>query len=161
MLTTKYIISALKSMLQDQYPAWKIYTNLAPASAARPNLLIEPIALETADVNSSLIQRTELFRITITDETDDYQTGDPDHLQEIQEEIFSLFDSGVLQVENRHIKARASYGKFGDEAASAISGREQDKAFLDLRFEYMEERPATQEGLPLIETVATNIQPKG
>lgn len=166
MITTKQIMNALESILHTQYPGFTIYTNLPPAGFTRPSLLIQPLTFEAADASASLLHVTERFKITVIDETDDYDTGDPGRLQEIQQAVLGLFSQGTLWVEDRHIKVRAAYGDPGDpedaEKVRAVSGgRERDRAYIDLRFEYMENRPAAESAAPVMETIETIIKPKG
>jgi len=98
-------------------------------------------------VNRRTIQETDYFTITCFDTTDDYSHSDTVQLLTLQNGVLDIFRNGYINVDDRSVKVRASSG-----------GRNFDQAYIDLQFEYYDDRSDAIDDTPLINKVYTTVK---
>lgn len=127
------IIDEINRLLIDKYPSHTVYIDLCPVKFDRPAFLIELITIIQNSVNRRTVQETVYFTITCFDKTDDYAHSSTLDLIAVQQGIMGIFKKGYVRVDKRAIEVKASTG-----------GRNFDRAYIDLQFEYFDSRPGVQ-----------------
>lgn len=131
----------------EKYPGYTVYIDLCPKQFERPCFLIELVTADQKSVNRSTIQETDYYTITCFDTTDDYSHSDTVKLLTVQQGVLDIFRDGYISVDDRAVNVKASSG-----------GRDFDKAFIDLQFEYFDDRSDATDDTPLINKVYTTIK---
>lgn len=134
-------------LLVQKYPDYTVYIDLCPKHFERPSFLIELVTVTQKPVNSKTIQEKVYFTITCFDTTDDYSHSDTVSLLAVQQGVLDIFRQGYIKVEDRSIEVKASSG-----------GRNFDMAYIDLQFEYYEDRSQVKDDMPLMKNVYTTIK---
>ena len=140
-------MDAINLLLVGKYPEHTIYIDLCPKKFDRPSFLIELITVDQSPVNCKTIQETVYFTITCHDITDDYSNSDTTRLLALQQGVLDLFRDGYIPVEDRRIQVKASSG-----------GRNFDRAYVDLQFEYYEVRSDAQDTTPMMKEIYTTVK---
>lgn len=138
-------MAAIEQLLTENYPDHTIYTDLPPEPLARPSFMIELVTADRTPVNCRTVQETVYLTITCFAVLDD--PGNTANLLLTQQSVLDLFRTGYLSVADRNISVQASPG-----------GRDADQAYVDLQFEYFEDRSAGQDIPPLMQEVYTTIK---
>lgn len=146
-LNATKILDAINLALLGPYPDDTVYIDLCPKDFDRPSFLIELIRVDRRRVNFSTIQETDYFTITCFDEVDDYSHSDTLGLLARQQTVLDLFRSGYLAVGDRSVKVKASSG-----------GRDFDRVYIDLQFEYNEAVTDVVDSTPLIAEIITSMK---
>ena len=121
-------------LLVDNYPDFTVYINKIPQNFERPSFLIEFIRSTPEEVSKGVIKEIDYFTITYFAEVDDYYNTDKFDLQNVLLNIQKIFRKGYIEIEDRAIKVKTSNG-----------GSNDDEIYLDLQFEYYEDREEGQE----------------
>ncbi|WP_313342518.1 DUF6838 family protein [Sedimentibacter sp.] len=137
------IMDAINTLLVNKYPEYTVYIDLCPDDFDRPSFLIEQIRKNVDSVNKGTVKVTEYFSVTCFEDTGDYTTN----LLIRQQEVLDMFRSGYLNVEDRSIKAKANNG-----------GKDFTEAYIDLQFEYYDDRSDDEDTTPKIKEVITTIK---
>ena len=146
MLTPNDIIGAVNGKLVEKYPDDFIYINLLPKDFERPSFLIELISFNRTDANRTTIEVEASVSVTCYTEIDGHYNSDTEKLATRQSEVMELFAGGYLEVCDRCISVE-----------SVMGGVEFTEGYVDLAFDYFDERPMPGVALPDIESVKTNI----
>lgn len=141
------ILDAINDLLVQKYPNHTVYIDLCPEKFERPSFLLEVSTVDQRPVNRSTIQETVYLTITCFDTIDDYSRSDTVELLTVQQGVMDMFRGGYLKVENRAIGVKASSG-----------GRDFDRAYIDLQFEYCEDRTEAVSNTPRINKVYVTIK---
>lgn len=147
MIKAKDILTAVNVIIAENYSNYTVYVQACPKDFTRPSFLLEYVRLSRRDVNFSTFEKTVYITITCFISVDKYFRSDMDELVELQENILQLFADGYVNVGNRSIKVKSSTG-----------GIDFDRAYIDLQFEYFDNRTDAEDEIPLVESVQTEIQ---
>lgn len=121
-------------LLVNKYPDFTVYINKIPQNFERTSFLIEFIRSTPEEVSKGVIKEIDYFTITYFAEVDDYYNTDKFDLQNVLLNIQKIFRKGYIEIEDRAIKVKTSNG-----------GSNDDEIYLDLQFEYYENREEVQE----------------
>jgi len=139
MIATGDIRDVVNKLLVDELHAQTVYINRCPKNFKRPSYWLETIRREILDVNYCTIKVVQYFSITCFISQDGYGNSDSQELTDRQDAVAELFQSGFVQVGNRSIRVKAT-----------TAGYENDRSYVDLQFEYFDDRPAEADTLPLM-----------
>ena len=107
--------------------------------------MLEYVKPSRRDINRTTVEKTVYFKITCFIKVDDYYRSDTDLLADIQENVSQLFYSGYVTVGDRAIKVKSSTGGF-----------DTDRAYVDLQFEFFDDRTNETNTTPLMGVIKTN-----
>ncbi len=136
----------INRLIVSIYPEPTVYIDLVPKDFDRPSFLLQLIRVTQEPANAKTLTERAYYTITCFGSTDVYHHSNSVELLEIQQNIMNLFRSGYLQMENRAVEVKASNG-----------GRDFDKAYVDLQFEYNEIRGKETE-LPKMKEVLVAVE---
>ncbi len=134
-------------MLADVYKEYTVYVQECPKDFNRPSFLLEFVKLSQRDANRITVEKTVYFTITCFTEIDKHYRSDREKLASLQENVLQLFAKGYVAVGDRAVKVQGSNG-----------GMETDRAYIDLQFEYFDNRTDEEDDTPLIASVTTKIK---
>lgn len=137
----------INRLLVEKYPDYTVYIDLCPKHFDRPSFLIELVTVTQRPVNSKTIQEAAYFTITGFDTIDDYSHSETTGLLTIQQGVLGIFRDGFIRVDDRAIEVKASSG-----------GRNFDQVYIDLQFEYFDDRSDVVDTTPLIQEVITTVK---
>ena len=140
------IIDALRREIHAAFPKPKQYINLCPDKFTRPAFLIEYVTTTARDASFGCLDVTQYFTITCFLQVGELHETDTKGILSMQEGVIKLFRKGYLRVKDRAIKVSASTG-----------GRNWDEAYIDIQFQYQDERGIEEEREPMGE-VSTTIK---
>jgi len=146
MITMNAIALAINSLLTNAFPADTVHVNLLPKDFERPSFLIELVDIERTQVNRSTIAVAAVFSVTCYIEVDGHYNADVDELAERQRKVMDLFLDGFLAVDDRCLEVQAAQG-----------GVDFTESYIDLSFDYFDDRPVPGDAQPPMETVITNL----
>lgn len=145
MITSIEIMTRLQQLLAESYPDHSIYMEQYPEPSARPCFMLELVTADRFPVSCKTVQETVYLTITcFAVAEDDPASGSNPFVT--QQGVLELFRTGYLAVADRKISVQASPG-----------GRNEDQAYVDLQFEYFEDRSAGQDTAPLMKEVHTTF----
>ncbi|MDF2511009.1 MAG: hypothetical protein K0S04_875 [Herbinix sp.] len=147
MVKQKGILAAVNQVLTEAYENYTIYIQGCPIDFDRPSFKIELVQISQAEVSRSIIKKTINYTITCFATTEDYFQSNPEELIDLLDTILQKFQVGHITVEDRALKILSSTGKF-----------DSDRAYIDLQFEYYEERVDEEEQMPLVASISTRIK---
>ncbi len=146
MVKQNEILLAINLLLVAAYPEYTVYIQECPKNFDRPSFKIENVRISQIDVCRSTVEKTVYYTITCFATTDDYYRTNPEELTDLQDTILQKFLPGYVTVGDRAIKVKGSTG-----------GTDTDRAYIDLQFEYFDNRTDEVDQTPLITSVTTNI----
>ena len=149
MITEKDLLTAVNQLLVDQCPDTAVYINRCPQNFIRPSFFLEHVTTDRRDQNCKTVELTVDFSITCFVETDSHYNVDAECLMELQTKVLSLFHSGYIMVGDRAVKVKAS-----------SSGFNEGEAYVDVQFEFCDDRADEAEEPTLISTVTTKVKLK-
>jgi hypothetical protein len=141
------ILTAINRLLKEKYPSFTVYIQACPIGFVRPSFLLEFVKHSQRDVSRLSIEKTVYFTITYYPTVDEYSQSEPEEMVCMQESILEIFAQGYVPVGDRAIKVQSSTG-----------GMKEHEAYIDLQFEYFDNRTDVCEHEPLITSVTTRIQ---
>ena len=141
------LFTSINKLLISLFRSHTVYTQSCPKDFKRPSFLIEYVKTTQSDVNRFTIEKTAYFTITGFTKIDSYYRSEPSELISMKENVLELFSDGYVQVGDRSIKVKSSSG-----------GMDTDRIYIELQFEYFDERNTMNDTTPFIATVITNIQ---
>lgn len=147
MIKAKDILTAINVIIAEKYPGYPVYPQACPKDFVRPSFLLEYVRTSRRDANRNTLEKTVYFTITCFVQVDKHFRSDMDKLADLQEDIMQLFAGGYVSIGNRAIKVQSSTG-----------GIDFDRAYIDLQFEYFDNRTDAEDNTPLVESVQTEIQ---
>ena len=147
MVKSNDIFTEINKLLVKAYPSTAVYINLCPKKFVRPSFLIESVKMSKSDVNFSTVQFIRDYKITCFTQTDEYHNTDAEALMIVQDIVIGLFNDGYITVGDRKIKCKSSSG-----------GMEAGAAFVDVQFEYYDDRSEAVDNTSLMGTITTKIQ---
>lgn len=150
MLDIIKIQDEVNRLLVKKYPDFTCYVNKVPQNFERPSFLIEYITNTQYTVNKSTILENIYFTITYFSETDEYFNTDKFNLQVVLTNVLKIFRIGYMKVENRAINVKASSG-----------GSNDNEVYIELHFEYYEDRLEDVEEEEYIGSIETNLNLRG
>lgn len=137
----------INRLLVEKYPDYTVYIDLCPKHFERPSFLIELVTIRQRPINAKTIQETAYFSITCFDVTNDYSHSSTTNLLTVQQGVLDIFRAGYISVDGRALEVKASSG-----------GRNFDQAYIDLQFEYFEDRSQVKDDMPLLKNVYMNVK---
>lgn len=140
------IFDSINKLIISPFPTDTVYPQSCPKDFDRPSFLIEYIKTTKIDINRTTVEKTAYFTITRFVEKDEYYRSNRLLLAEHQETIVDLFNIGYVTVGDRAIKVKSSTG-----------GIDVDRAYIDLQFEYFDNRTDAEDTTPIITSVTTNL----
>lgn len=143
------ILTAINKILVAAYPTYTVYVNNCHKDFVRPSFLLEIIKISQVDICRTSIEKTVYFTITCFTKVDKYYNSDQEELADLQDNIINQFNTGYVVVGDRAIKVKASTG-----------GMDTDRSYIDLQFEFVDNRNDEDDTTPLIESVTTNTNLK-
>lgn len=148
MIKTTDLYNSINKVIVKLYPSVTVYTpERIPKDFTRPSFLIEHIKNSRVDINRTTVQKTDYFTITAYEKVDKYNRSDVLKLIDIQDTLLNGFGSGYVTVEDRAIKLKSSSG-----------GTDTDAVYIDLQFEYFDNRYESQETEEIIQSVKTTLK---
>lgn len=148
MIKLTELFDSINRMIISLYPKVVVYTpERQPKDFTRPSFLIEHIRTSQSDINRSTVEKIAYFTVTGYLEVDKYHRSDALKLIELQDNLLNLFNQGYVKVGERAIKLRSSSG-----------GTDIDKIYIDLTFEYFDDRTMNKDNEPLMSTVTTTYR---
>ncbi len=141
------IFTAINELLVVAHPDYTVYIQACPEKFTRPSFLLEMIKISRTDICRMSIEKTAYFTITCFTSIDEYYRSDPEELVNLQEDILQIFNRGYVTIGDRAIKVKSSGG-----------GADTDRTYIDLQFEYVDNRTDEEDQTPLIATVTTKIK---
>ena len=149
MITEKDILTAINQLLVTKYPQIAVYINRCPENFIRPSSFIEHIATDSKDKNCKTVEQTVYFTITCFIETDSHYNVDAESLMERQTEVLGIFRKGYMMVQDRALKVKADK-----------SGFNNGEAYVELQFEYCDDRSDETVDEILINILKTKVKLK-
>ena len=149
MVKQSELFRAVNVMLIELYPEHMVYIQECKKDFCPKSFLIELVRVSTRDICRMSVEKTIYYTITCFSTKDEYYRTNPEELAEIQEKILEYLQIGYLRVGNRAIKVKASSG-----------GMEKSRAYIDLQFEFTDDRADANAAEPLITSVTNNIRSK-
>lgn len=146
-ITRGNILSAIKEILREAYPEYKVYIDLCPEGFTRPCFLLQHAGTVREDVNRNTISEKVKFLLTIYEAADDYTDSSALALLETQQAVLDLFRSPALKVRDRWIRIRTEAG-----------GREFNAAHLTLEAEYFDLRKSPEDTEDMMQEVEMKIK---
>ena len=147
MIKLNDIMTGINIVLVEAHPKYKVYPQRCPKDFKRPSFLLEYVKTIPKDVNRSTVEKTVYFTITCFTYIDEYYRSKADDLSEIQEDVMQLLSAGYITVGDRAIKVKGSTG-----------GIDSDRAYIDLQFEFFDNRTDAMDTTPLVASVNTNLE---
>jgi len=147
MVKIKDIFIAINKRLVEAYPSYTVYAKYNPKDFKRPSFLLEFIRNSQIDICRTSVEKTVYFTITCFTKVDKYNYADPEELAELQEGVMQLFNEGYVTVGDRAIKVKSSAGCMDD-----------DCAYVDLQFEFTDNRANKTEGTPIMAEINSRME---
>ena len=147
MIKQSDILTAINLILVKAFPDYTVYVQDCSKDFKRPSFLLEYVKLSLRDVDKLTIVKTVSFKITCFVPVDKYFRSDMDQLANLQDSVLQLFSSGYVKVGDRALRIQGTTGGMG-----------KDLAYIDIQIEFSDNRTDTEEQLPLMESVHTNIK---
>ena len=147
MVNQKELFRSINRILVDPFPDYTVYINACPKEFDRPSFLLELVRISQRDANRKTVEKTAYFTITCFYTVDNRYQSDIENLIDLQENVLQLFAKGYVTVGDRAIKVTGSTG-----------GLDIDRAYIDLQFEYFDDRTDEEDKTPLITSVSTKIR---
>lgn len=148
MIQTEQIRDEITRLLAGLKPK-EIYINLCPEDFKRPSFWLETVRVETADVNFSTVKVNAYFMITCYVELNVRGNVDTKDLTKAQENVTGLFRNGYIKVADRALTVKAN-----------TAGYDIGKSYVDLQFEYFDDRSDETDDTPTADNVETNLTVK-
>jgi hypothetical protein len=134
-------------MLADKFKEYPVHVKKCPKDFKRPSFYIEFIKVSPRDICRITVEKTTYLTVTCFTPLDDSGNADKEELADLQDSVMQLFSQGYVKVIDRAITVKASTG-----------GMDDDRAYVDLQFEYFDNRTDEKEIAPIIASVETRIQ---
>lgn len=147
MIATGDIRDVINQLLVDKLHAQNVYINRCPKNFKRPSYWLETVRREAVDVNHDTIKVTIYFSVTCFISLNGYGNSDSKELTNMQDAVAELFQSGQLTVKDRALKVKAT-----------TAGYENDRSYVDLQFEFFDDRPEEVEDVPLMDDLNMNFE---
>lgn len=146
MITSTDIMTGIAMVLANAVPENRVYLQKCPEGFERPSFLIEYVKTVCRDVNRKTVGKTISFKLTCfapEDESDQENS----RLTEMQEKAIQAFADGYIPVIDRAVKVQNCTGSL-----------DVDKAYIDLQFDFFDDRNDEVDNTPLITSVTTKIE---
>jgi len=140
------VMDAINQLIAEKFPTDTVYVNLIPRDFKRPSTLIELDTWDPRPAGKSLLDVTAAFALTCYMDVDGHYNTDTQRLIQRQYEVMDLFAKGYMKVTDRNL-----------EVVAAPGGMSFADCFIDLRFNYFDDRPDVAEVPPLMETIEANM----
>lgn len=147
MITEKDILTAINQLIAEKYPKVAVYINLCPENFIRPSFYIQHVTTSSRDKSCKTVEQTVFYTITCFIETDSHYNVDAESLMERQTEILNLFRKGYIMIGDRAVKVKASSSGFLD-----------GEAYVELQFEYCDDRSDNTDDIELMRTILTKVE---
>jgi hypothetical protein len=147
MIKQSDILTAINRMIGAAFPNYTVYINACPKDFARPSFLLKYIKLSQTDATRFTVEKTVSITITCFVSVDKHDRSDMDELANLQDQVIQLFLPGYIKVGDRALKVLSSTG-----------GIDPDRAYIDLEFNFFDDRTDVEDMNPLIASVSTIIK---
>lgn len=147
MIKQSDIFRVVNSLLAKAFKTYPVYVKICPKDFKRPSFYIEFVRVSSQDMCRTTVEKTAYLTITGFTILDESGNADNEELADLQDSVMQLFSQGFVLVNDRAIKVKASTG-----------GKDNGRAFVDLQFEYFDNRTDEKDDTPLISSVETRIQ---
>lgn len=144
------LMKAMNRVLVEAFPDRTVYWNTAPDDFVRPSFLIQYVSGTLDGDNFHLVEQTAYFTITIFESVDEYTDSDQEALLQTHDQVLRLFRAGYVAVGDRALKVIASSGSIDEQ-----------ESFVDLQFQFMDERDLKLPEYHMMEQLHTTITEKG
>jgi hypothetical protein len=149
-ITVEDIVEAINARLVEAFPEDMVYENLLPKDFSRPSTLIELASVQGTQTSRWTIEVKASFSLTSYVEVGGHYESDTKELRVRQNRVMGLFANGYLQVGDRCLEVQVVSG-----------GMDFTESYVDLEFQYFDDRPDISETLPLMETIKTKLTMEG
>ena len=149
MIQTTQILDAVNQLLVNGLQAKTVYVNRCPKDFERPSFWMKTVRRDTVDINISTIRVTAYFSITCFISLDAYGNSDDLALTDAQDSVVALFHGGYIKVGDRSLKVKAN-----------TAGYDNDRSYVDIQFEYFDDRGGETDTAPLADEVITDVKPQ-
>lgn len=140
------ILTAINKLLVKYYPGNTVNIQPEPKDYQRPSFYIDMVRVSQVDKCKASIEKTVYVTITYFSEIDKYYRSDPEDLANTQDAVMQIFNCGFVTIGDRAIKVISSAG-----------GLDLDRAYIDLQFEFIDNRTDEIDQIPVATEVVTRI----
>jgi len=147
LITVDNIIDEINRLMVTKFPSALACVNLIPVEFTRPAYLITCEKFDCTDASRHTVAISSVFSVIYFGTVDEYQQTNTTELSGAQATIMDLFKEGYITVGDRKIKCRSSRGRL-----------DFDAAYIDVQFEYFDDRTDTTGKTPLMAAVTTTLQ---
>lgn len=137
----------VNKLLISKYEGFTVYINDEPQEFDRPSFYIKYITNSPTQINYATIKETDHFLVTYFAPVNEYFLTDKLNMLNVTNEVLQLFRPGFIKVNDRAINVKASSG-----------GSNRDEAYIDLQFEYFEDRILNPPTYDLIQNINMNLK---
>ncbi len=142
------IMAALQTALAAAIPGLtEVRTDPKRQNSARPAALVEHVRTAQRDVSRKTVKVTSDWDVTVYPELDAYRDCEQADVLAIQEAALGCFRPGYLTVGGRALPVKASSG-----------GQDGDRAYIDVQFEFFDDRSSEENTIPAMAAVTTNLK---
>lgn len=147
MIKVNQIRDAINRLLVDKLGAKNVYINRCPKNFKRPSFWLETVCFNSEPSSYSTVKVEAHFSITCFISTDAYGNSDSTELTDMQESVMSLFRAGYMKVDDRALTVKAN-----------AAGYDNDRSYVDVQFEFYDERLEKAEAIPLMSSLNVNLK---
>jgi hypothetical protein len=142
LITLENIKDAINVLLVEAFPSAQAYINACPPQFQRPAYLIQCMKNERTDKNRSTVSVTAYFKITYFPLVDVNGIANASELLDAQNALVNLFCEGYIEISDRNIKLKSS-----------TTGINSGDTYLDVQFEFFDDRIGITENTEIMNTV--------
>lgn len=142
MLDSIKIQDAINRILVEQYPSFVVYIENMPQKFKRPSFLINYVTNNSETVSKDVLKETVYYTVTYFGPVNDHYNQDKIDLQTVLIQIMKPFRKGYIMVEDRAVKVASSSG-----------GKDDTEIYMDIQFEYYEDRLEEHPSYPLMKDI--------
>lgn len=150
MIGTNDLLDEVNRLLVTKQPDRTVYVNRCPVKFDRPSYWLEAVKTEVTDAARDLVRVRAYFMVTCFVTMDEYGNCDDLELTRAQNEVIDLFREGYVRIGNRAVKVAASTG-----------GYDVDRSYVDLTFEFFDDRSDAVEDTPLMDELDFDLTKEG
>jgi hypothetical protein len=147
MITSNDIMLTVNALIAAKYTKITVYRERCPKDFKRPSFLLEQGKSDQKDATRNTVNKSSSLTITCFATIDEHYRSEISDLTDLQEGIISIFSCGFVKIRDRAIKVQGLPG-----------GIDVDRSYVDLQFDYFDNRTDAADNTPLIASVKTNLK---
>lgn len=146
MLSFNAILDAVVDLLNERFPADKIYTNLVRKGFSRPSFLVELEKIEMEDASAATLELSVPVKVTVFTEVDECHDSHMEGLVRRMAAVQELFAVEGLRVNDRVLHVGMVEGECN-----------YDYAEVTVPLHYLDDRPGGREW-PLMGEIGARVE---